>query len=132
MIPEVIEKWNNNKDKLQKWFTKNTWDNYSNYKQIVEAIASIILEYEEPEVIEVDNGYYQGTSIFILIDKADTYYSVDNYLITYNYYGSCSGCDTLLYIISCIDYKTKLADEEQVKELMTLALHLIQRIQTLQ
>lgn len=132
MIPEVIEKWNNNKDKLQKWFEENTYDKYYNYKQIVEVIASIILEYEEPEVTEVDNGYYQGTSIFILVDKADIYYSVDDYLITYNYYGSCSGCDTLQGIIAYIDYETKIPNEEQVKELMTLALHLIQRIQTLQ
>lgn len=131
MIQEVIEKWHNNKSKLQKWFEENTYGKYSNYKQIVEAISSIILEYVEPEVTEIDNGFYQGTSVFVIVDKDDYYYSIDDYLFTYNYYGSCSGCDILQGIIAYIDYKTGIPNEEQVKELMLLSLHLIQRIQKL-
>lgn len=131
MIQEVIEKWHNNKSKLQKWFEDNTYDKYSDYKQIVEAISSIILEYVEPEVTEIDNGSYQGTSVFVIVDKDDNYYDIDDYLFTYNYYGSCSGCDTLQGITVYIDYETKIPNEEQVKELMLLSLHLIQRIQKL-
>lgn len=131
MIQEVIEKWHKNKNKLQKWFEENTYDKYSDYKQIVEAISSIILEYAEPEVTEIDNGSYQGTSVFVIVDKDDNYYDIDDYLFTFNYYGSCSGCDTLQGIIMYIDYETKIPNEEQVKELMLLSLHLIQRIQKL-
>lgn len=131
MIQEVIEKWHKNKNELQKWFENNTYDKYSDYKQIVEAISSIILEYVEPEVTEIDNGSYQGTSVFVIVDKDDNYYDIDDYLFTFNYYGSCSGCDTLQGIIVYIDYETKIPNEEQVKELMLLSLHLIQRIQKL-
>ena len=45
---------------------------------------------------------------------------------THNYYGSCSGCDTL----QCIqDYDlSKIPDEDQVKEYMQLSLHLLQHM----
>ena len=45
-----------------------------------------------------------------------------------NYYGSCSGCDTLLGIN---EYEDGLPNEEQVKDYMTLCLHLIQKLKPL-
>lgn len=39
-----------------------------------------------------------------------------------NYYGSCSGCDTLMHITK---YKEEPATDEQVKELMQLAFDML-------
>ena len=52
-------------------------------------------------------------------------HKLEDYLITHTYYGSCSGCDTLQGINS---YSCELPTEEQVKDYMTLALHLVQRM----
>lgn len=75
----------------------------------------------------IDNGEYQGTQIFLIPEE--TYQpSVDNYLVTHTYYGSCSGCDTLEGIRS---YDKEKPTETQVKDYMTLALHLVQRLKKL-
>lgn len=49
--------------------------------------------------------------------------------MTHTYYGSCCGCDTLLNIVDFCE--EDYPNEEQVKQLMTLSLHLIQRIKPL-
>lgn len=62
--------------------------------------------------------------------KKDVYQpEIEDYLMTHTYYGSCSGCDTLLKIIDF--YEEDYPNEEQVKQLMTLSLHLIQRMKPL-
>ena len=72
----------------------------------------------------IDDGDYQGTQIFVIhLDK----YQPDesDYVVTNTYYGSCSGCDTL-QAISEYDYDEK-PDENQIKDYMELALHLLQK-----
>ena len=128
MLPDIVEKWENNKNLLKEWFNTKTSYDVDEYKKIVEAIAHIILDYNEPEITEIDNGYCQGCSLSVIVDLDDHYYSPEDYLITYNYYGSCSGCDTLLSILG---YSDDLLSEEQVNDLMTLSLHIIQRMRRL-
>lgn len=71
----------------------------------------------------IDNGDYQGTQIFLIPLK--TYQpSVEDYVYTNTYYGSCSGCDTLEAIN---EYDDDLPREDQVSDYMILALHLLQR-----
>lgn len=71
----------------------------------------------------IDNGDYQGTQIFLI--PLDVYQpDPENYVYTHTYYGTCSGCDTLLGINS---YDDDLPDEIQVTEYMILALHLLQK-----
>ena len=75
----------------------------------------------------IDDGHYQGTIIFI-IPKND--YQPDKYVVTNTYYGSCSGCDTLQSI--CDDYdNNKQPNLQQIKDYMTLALHLLQKMRWL-
>ncbi len=75
----------------------------------------------------IDNGDYQGTLIYII--PRDTYQpDVEDYLVTNNYYGSCSGCDTLQAIT---EYSSKPLSNGQIEDLMTLALHLVQRLKPL-
>ena len=75
----------------------------------------------------IDNGDYQGTQIFLI--PLDVYQpDVNQYVFTNTYYGSCSGCDTLQGILYRY-YETP--DENQIKDLMQLALHLLQKCKML-
>ena len=75
----------------------------------------------------IDDGNYQGTQIFII--PTNTYQpSVEDYVYTNTYYGSCSGCDTLQGISS---YDGDEPSEEQIKDYMELALHLLQKCKML-
>lgn len=75
----------------------------------------------------IDDGNYQGTLLFII--PKDMYQpSADEYVITTVSYGSCSGCDTLLNISG---YEEGIPNEQQLKDYMTLCLHLLQRMKTI-
>lgn len=132
MIQEVIKQWDKNKHKLEEYFRTTKQSEYSSsYATIVQKIIELVVtqkdeysNYDATQITVVDNGDYQGTQIFLI--PTDTYQpSIDDYLITHTYYGSCSGCDTLQGIS---DYEFGLPTEEQVKEYMTLALHLVQKM----
>lgn len=129
MIKEFIEKWDKYKNELEEYFKTNKQLEYSSYELIVKALFDIIINKDEEDKFDtenitvIDDGDYQGTQIFIL--HKDWYQpSVEDYVYTNTYYGSCSGCDTLLAINK---YDEDLPNEEQIKEYMTLALHLLQK-----
>ena len=139
MIKEFTDKWVKNKKRLQNWFEsivldKKVFEEYEfTYENILRGIVIHVLnnhiDTEEPSndikdfstnITVIDDGDYQGTQIFI-IHKNCYQPDVSDYFYTHNYYGSCSGCDTLLGIMLIKNKK------EQVKELMQLSLHLIQK-----
>ena len=132
MIKEFIEKWNKYNKELKKYFKNTEQKKYSEYKDIIKSLFEIVINRDEEfdcykfdteNILVIDDGDYQGTQIFIL--HKDTYQpSIEEYVYTNTYYGSCSGCDTLLSISS---YDDGLPTEEQVKDYMQLALHLLQR-----
>jgi hypothetical protein len=75
------------------------------------------------DITVIDNGDYQGTQIFII--PLDEYQpDISSYVYTHTYYGSCSGCDTLQGIST---YDDDEPSEEQIKDYMELALHLLQK-----
>ena len=132
MIQEVIKQWDENKHKLEEYFRTTKQEEYSgSYKAILQKVIELVVtekdeynKYDATKITVVDDGDYQGTQLFLI--PTDTYIpSVEDYLITHTYYGSCSGCDTLQAISS---YDDDLQTEEQVKEYMTLALHLVQKM----
>ncbi len=129
MIKEFIEKWNNHKNELEDYFREHKQEEYNTYTLIVKKIIEIIINtdvdyknYDFKNLLVIDDGDYQGTQIFIT--HIDCYQpSVEDYIYTSNYYGSCSGCDTLQSIQSWDeDYPT----EGQIEDYMTLSLHIIQ------
>lgn len=135
MIQELITQWEENKHKLEEYFRTTKQVEYRTYEQIVRKIFELCLlkadEYDNgfdiSKMTIIDDGDYQGTKIFII--PKDTYQpSVGDYVVTNTYYGSCSGCDTLQ---SISDYDYDLPTEGQVKEYMTLALHLVQKLKWL-
>ncbi len=122
MIKEFVEKFENNKAKIEDLFREK---HPNDYKEVVKNVVSVLTDDEygsiDPERIHViDDGDYQGTLLFII---AATGYQPSEYWYVKVYYGSCSGCDTLE---SIRDYSDGKPTDEQVKDYMTLALHIVQ------
>ena len=132
MIKEIINKWDLHKSKLGNYFATTNQSEYSTYKNIIKKTIEIIINtndfdydnYDVDKMTVINHGDYQGTQLFII--PKDTYQpSIEDYLFVHNYYGSCSGCDTLQ---SINDYDDGLPTEEQIKDYMLLSLHLIQKM----
>lgn len=132
MEKEMIKLWEENKQSLERHISTTPQKEYDSYESLLKLIVKYILNTNEDEwsvekISVIDDGDYQGTQIF-LIPKNTYQPSACEYLVTYTYYGSCSGCDTLQ---SIHEYEDGLPNEEQVKDYMTLCLHLIQRMKYL-
>ncbi len=132
---DIIKLWEENKSRLREYFSTTKQSEYDDYKIILRKIVELVLnnnnsgylEYDAENISVIDNGDYQGTLVFLI--PRDTYQpSEDDYLVTYVSYGSCSGCDILQSIHS---YDCGLPDEDQIKDYMTLCLHLIQKMKSL-
>jgi len=123
MIEDFIKKWEAGKLEIEKSFRNSHPDEY---KTIVKAVVGVLgadSDYgvPDPERIHViDDGDYQGTLLFVIAAKG---YQPNDYWAVKVGYGSCSGCDILQ---SISDYSTDPPSDEQVKDYMTLALHIVQ------
>lgn len=135
MDKEIIKRWEKGKENLREWFEMTPQSEYDSYSKVVSALIKNCLNYgdlsddeEFSEDFDVsDHGNWQGTQIFLL--HKDVYRpDISNYYIFDNYYGSCSGCDTLLSISR---YEEGIPTKEQVDEYMTLCLHMVQRMRWL-
>jgi len=134
MNQQIIKQWEERKHLLEGYFSTTVQSEYDSYRLIVKKILELVItkadsdcSWDFSKMTVIDDGDYQGTEIFII--PSTTYQpSVEDYLMTDTYYGSCSGCDTLLGIC---DYDDELPSESQVKEYMTLALHLVQKMKRL-
>ena len=135
MIKEFVAAWDQNKTKLEQYIRTHRQIEYRNYETLVEMLLNIVINpyfdeklgmmtWDSTKITIVDDGDYQGTQLFII--PKDTYQpSASDYIWTYQYYGSCSGCDALMAIS---EYDDGLPTEEQIKEYMALELHLLQRL----
>lgn len=131
MIKYLIDQWEENKNKLEEYFKTTKQEDYSSYKQILIKLFEICLPkadeysvFDLSKMTVINDGDYQGTEIFII--PRETYQpSIEDYVVTHNSYGSCSGCDTLQ---SISQYEDGLPDKEQINGYMTIALHLVQRL----
>lgn len=128
MIKKFVQAWDARKDNLATWFRGTPQENLS-YEVILKAIIDEVLnpflekKWDSEKIHTIDDGDYQGNQLFVVPE--DTYQpSPYEYFITYQDYGSCSGCDLLEGIRG---YICALPTEEQVREYMMLALHLLQR-----
>lgn len=129
MIKEFTTYWEKNKGDLEKFLKTTKQEKYTSYKSLVEALFEKVInpnvknKFDTKNISIIDDGDYQGTQIFLL--HIATYQpSVSDYVYTNTYYGSCSGCDTLLAIC---DYDYGYPNDNQVKDYMTLCLHLLQK-----
>ncbi len=127
MIQKFIDLFEKNKSSLeQKYGTAHP----ESYREIVKDVISILGnqdDYGEPDpdrIVEIDHGHYQGTLLYVI--GAEGYQPSDYWYVMVSY-GSCSACDTLHGIRTYFD-EDKAPTEEQVKDYMTLALHIVQGI----
>lgn len=127
MIQKFIDRFNENKETLEK---KYAAAHPESYKEIVKDVVSIIGnkdDYGEPDperIVEIDDGHYRGTLLYVI--GAEGYQPSDYWYVMVSY-GSCSACDTLQGIRTYLD-EDKAPTKEQVKDYMTLALHIVQGI----
>lgn len=138
MVKQFVYAWDNNKDKLEEFIKTHKQEEYDSYEALVKLLFDIVINpgckdfqypwsqgFDTDDILEIDNGDYQGTLIYILHIK--TYLpSVIEYVWTSVEYGSCSVCDTLQHIESIGNYSDELPDERQVKDYMELCLDLLQ------
>jgi hypothetical protein len=130
----IIKQWEENKHFLKTYFANTPQSEYDEYEKIVKKIFEhcIVSDgqggyWRYKDMVVIDHGDYQGTQLFI-IPRSCYQPDINDYIITHNEYGSCSGCDTLLGINS---YGNELPTRSQVNEYMTLSLHLVQRMKVL-
>lgn len=137
MIKEFVDKWEKNKVNLETYFRNNKQSEYGTYSKIVKKIIELVINdsdnefqnYDFENLLVIDDGDYQGTQIFIA-HKAVYQPDINDYIYTSNYYGSCSGCDTLLSIQSWND--ERLPSKSQIKDYMLLSLHIIQNFRKME
>ena len=127
MIQKFVDKFVSGKETLEAQFKSKRPDSYID---IVRAVASVIGGEDsddygnspDPERIhQIDDGDYQGTLVFVI---GATGYQPSTYWYVRVSYGSCSGCDTLQAIQQWGDE----VHDEEVKDYMTLALHIVQQM----
>lgn len=130
MIESFIKAWDERKHEIELQFQKN---HPEGYEDIVAQVVKILSETDDWKVPDVDritcidNGDYQGTLLFII--AASNYQPSDYWFVKVSY-GSCSVCDTL-YDIKSGHYDEDSPTEDQVKDYMTLALHIVQGLKEL-
>jgi hypothetical protein len=125
MLKSVVKQWEKNKHKIRERFLVSDIPN--SYVDLVKFLFRNVLtaveegtHYDTEGITVVDDGDSQGTLIFII--PMDTYQpTISEYMMTYVFYGSCSGCDALESIL-CDDGDR----EQQISDLTSLCLNLVQ------
>jgi hypothetical protein len=133
MIKEFVKQWEERKHLLEEWLKENQPSNYEDiYKKLFELVVTKPNgygdEWEWERFKVIDDGHYQGNLIFILCSN-DYQPNLDDYIFTEVDYGSCSGCDTFEHIRD-LQWGSEKNTDEQVKQYMTLALHMVQETKT--
>ena len=130
MIEAFTKAWDERKHEIEMTFQNG---HPESYEAIVLEVVKILSDtddwrYPDPERITcIDHGDYQGNFLFII---AASGYQPSDYWFVQVGYGSCSGCDTLADI-SCDGAYSGKPTEQQVKDYMTLALHILQGLKVL-
>lgn len=122
MIQEFVNRFMTKKPELEAAFSEK---HPEDYKAVVKAVVQTVAgdEYghmDAARIHEIDDGDYQGTLVYVI--GAEGYQPSDYWYVKVGY-GSCSGCDTL-EAIRC--YEDDKPSKDQVKQYMTLALHVVQ------
>ncbi len=126
MIQKFVTRFDAQRQALAEGFSQK---HPSEYKDIVKAVISAIADEDDygespdPErITEIDHGDYQGAKLFVIAANG---YQPSTFWYARVYYGSCSGCDTLQRIKSYGEWDAPPSGQ-QVKDYMTLALHIVQ------
>lgn len=130
MIKEFVDRFDNSREKLKEIFKAGVPDSYEDlFKATISAMFEDQDDYDVPDINRItmiDHGDYQGTLLFVV---AATGYQPSVFWTCCVGYGSCSGCDTLQRIeADNYDWEKKGATDDQVSDLMNLALGIVQNM----
>lgn len=139
MIDTFIKAWDNNKSKLESYIKTHPLYESNTYDKLVKLIMEIVVnpyiesigkqKYNTSAIHEIRDGKCQGTLIYII--PVDTYEpSYWQYVTTFVYYGSCSGCDELLNIIYRENDNSN-PNETTTERMMGLCLNILQHFKPL-
>lgn len=129
MIQEFVNRFMANKGQLEARFSAKHPEDYDEIVKAVIEVITIPRKYGQPDpnqVHAVSSGSYQGVLVFVIAEYG--YDPSDFWYVRVNY-GSCSGCDTLERIRG---YKYGPPEPQQVKDYMTLALHIVQKLKKME
>lgn len=122
MIARFVEVWDKKKSILEDKFKQGHPDSYDGIvRMLVELLSGTHPGLDPERITIIDHGDYQGTRLYVIGSSG---YQPDKYYYVYVNYGSCSGCDTFQSICGYGDE----VSEENVRDYMTLALHILQAI----
>jgi hypothetical protein len=132
MIPKFVQAWDARKGEVEAQFKEKGPECYGD---IVKAVVNILRSddgYDQPDpdrITLIDHGDYQGSQVFIVGAGG---YQPSRYWGVVVSYGSCSGCDTLEAIRCDGRYDDDARpSESQVRDYMTLALHVVQGLKAI-
>ncbi len=133
MIDDFVEAYMRNKDRMRARFAAKCPDTY---KDLVREVVECINDYgdnkgtplnplpDPKRIHQIDDGNYQGTLEFVIGEQG---YQPSRYWYARIDYGSCSACDTL----QSIEWWGE-PTEQQLNDMMTLALHVVQQLHPMQ
>lgn len=129
MIQKFVDKFMAGKPQLEKVFAAKHPVCYADIvKEVIRLLSTgETYGWPDPESIhEIDDGHYQGTLLYVI---AELGYQPNNYWYVRVGYGSCSGCDTLEAII---DFSSDKPSPQQINDYMTLALHIVEGLHSME
>jgi len=121
MIQKFIDVFMSSKDKLEAQFSES---HPEGYLEVVRAVVSVLPDLSNKHINELEFGSYQGDYVYVISNEWE-----DKFWYVIVGYGSCSGCDTLQ---SIGNDSFKDPTVEQVKDYMTLALHIVQGLREME
>lgn len=125
MIQEFVQAFETHRAELEAGLRASPPTGYADLVKRVVSIFPPNAEGEQPDperIHEINDGHYQGTLLFVIGERG---YQPSVYWSVAIFYGSCSGCDTFERIGG---YGDAPPNDEQVKDYMTLMLHIVQKL----
>lgn len=130
MIEAFTKAWFANQDAMREKFTAQHPEDYKEVvRAVVEMLSTSIDGYDKPHprrIHEINDGDYQGTLVYVI---GSWHYNTSLYWYVKVDYGSCTHCDTLLSIRADSDDPP---NAQQVRDYMTLALHIVQGLREME
>lgn len=126
MIKIMKDLWDKNsnalRDKLSSWSELNTCTYIDLVRLTFDTIYNdgsqkVNLDLEDKHIHEIDDGDYQGTLLYV-IPFCGYQPDAENYIMTFIYYGSCSGCDSLMDAQSWTDHDG--TEEQRIATFMSI------------
>ena len=135
MIQEFVKRFDEKRDdiraELGNLLDTKGWD--LEYDDIVRIVIKAVSgnwpnRMDLERIHRIDDGDYQGTLVYVIPEDG---YQPRDYWYVRIAYGSCSGCDTLQWIMCCHDWKGE-EREKVIDDLFTLALHVVQKLRNME